>query len=250
MPAGPFCPLSCGAETSPFPSDGGGASVRGAACPGCGWRAPSGGRPWVLPPGGACSCLAGAWTPGAGCGELCRGGVSRRWAPGFPAGSGSCHLGSRCIFAGGVSGVRGVDCLGTTIWGCCGEGAGFSVGGIGRPLIISGCLAGGCCSGACLADGGVGRPLMTSGCFAAGCCSTRGVRRSFFPGLAAGSGGCCWRITLCGSLCFRTGISAPGRPGLNTDPFSSRTSGLSRLISSHGQSLHPLRRLSGRGGRS
>jgi hypothetical protein len=34
----------------------------------------------------------------------------------------------------------------------------------------------------------------------------------------------------CGSLRFLTGISAPGCPGLKTEPFSSRTTALSRLI--------------------
>jgi hypothetical protein len=36
----------------------------------------------------------------------------------------------------------------------------------------------------------------------------------------------------CGSSNFLTGIAAPGRPGVKTEPFTSRTTALSRLISS------------------
>jgi len=107
--------------------------------------------------------------------------------------------------------VWGAGWPGAAVWGCCVEGAGFSVGGVGRPLVISGFLAGGGCSGACLADGGVGRPLIPSGCFAAGGCSSRVANGDFFAGIVAGSGGCCCLIAFCGSSCFLTGISAPGR---------------------------------------
>ena len=83
-------------------------------------------------------------------------------------------------------------------------------------------------AGAC-----AGRSLPVSGCLADGCGTTLGESWSLFEGFASGSAGCCPRILFCcGSSCFLTGIVAPGRPGVKTEPFSSRTTDLSRLISS------------------
>jgi hypothetical protein len=84
-----------------------------------------------------------------------------------------------------------------------------------------------------LAVGGIERPLIVIGCLAGGGCTTLGEGWPFPTGFTARSVGCCSLILFCrGSSRFLTGISAPGRPGLKTELFSSRTTALSRLISS------------------
>ena len=84
-----------------------------------------------------------------------------------------------------------------------------------------------------MAVGGTGRSLVVSGCLPGGCCSILGEIWSLFVGFVVGKAGCCARILFCcGSSRFLTGIAAPGRPGVKTEPFSSRTTARSRLISS------------------